>query len=48
MSKHPLPTAAEYQSEPVRYPTLTVIDVNSEASAIELAAETVFLGTAPR
>jgi mannose-6-phosphate isomerase-like protein (cupin superfamily) len=43
MSKHPLPTAAEYQSEPVRYPTLTVIDVNSEASAIEQQYKNIVL-----
>jgi mannose-6-phosphate isomerase-like protein (cupin superfamily) len=43
MSKHSLPTAAEYQSEPVRYPALTVIDVNSEASAIEQQYENIVL-----
>jgi mannose-6-phosphate isomerase-like protein (cupin superfamily) len=35
MSRHTLPTAAEYESEPVRYPALTVVDLDSEASAIE-------------
>jgi mannose-6-phosphate isomerase-like protein (cupin superfamily) len=34
MPKHVLPTAAEYQNEPVRYPALRVIDLNAEASAI--------------
>jgi mannose-6-phosphate isomerase-like protein (cupin superfamily) len=34
MLKHVLPTAAEYQNEPVRYPALRVIDLNAEASAI--------------
>jgi mannose-6-phosphate isomerase-like protein (cupin superfamily) len=43
MPKHFLPTAAEYQSEPVRYPALTVIDVNSEASAIEQQYKNIVL-----
>lgn len=32
MPKHVLPTAAEYQNEPVRQPALRVIDLNAEAS----------------
>src|SRR5258705_9217476 len=32
MPKHVLPTAAEYQNEPVRHPALRVIDLNAEAS----------------
>jgi mannose-6-phosphate isomerase-like protein (cupin superfamily) len=43
MPKHSLPTAAEYQSEPVRYPALTVIDVNSEASAVEQQYKNIVL-----
>jgi mannose-6-phosphate isomerase-like protein (cupin superfamily) len=43
MPKHFLPTPAEYQNEPVRYPALTVIDVNSEASAIEQQYKNIVL-----
>src|SRR5258707_3464947 len=32
MPKRVLPTAAEYQNEPVRQPALRVIDLNAEAS----------------
>jgi mannose-6-phosphate isomerase-like protein (cupin superfamily) len=43
MPKHSLPTAAEYQSEPVRYPALTVIDLSSESSAIEQQYKNIVL-----
>ncbi len=43
MSKDALPTAADYQSEPVRYPALTVIDLNAEASAIKQQYKNIVL-----
>lgn len=43
MSAHPLPTAAEYRNEPVRYPALNVIDLNAEASAIERQYKNIVL-----
>jgi mannose-6-phosphate isomerase-like protein (cupin superfamily) len=35
MLKDSVPTAAQYQDEPVRYPALTLIDLSNEASAIK-------------
>jgi mannose-6-phosphate isomerase-like protein (cupin superfamily) len=43
MPKHDLPTAAEYQNEPVRYPALKVIDLNAEASTIEWQYKNIVL-----
>ncbi len=35
MSKHSLPTAGDYQNEPVRYPALERLDIIVEASSVE-------------
>jgi mannose-6-phosphate isomerase-like protein (cupin superfamily) len=43
MSKDALPTAVDYQSEPVRYPALKVVDLNAEASAIEQQYKNIVL-----
>jgi len=43
MPKHALPTAAEYQNEPVLYPALKLVDLNAEASAIERQYKNIVL-----
>ena len=43
MSKNSFPSAAEYENEPVRYPALTLIDLKSEAAAIERAYKNIVL-----
>jgi mannose-6-phosphate isomerase-like protein (cupin superfamily) len=43
MDKGSLPTASDYQNEPVRYPTLERLDVMAEASTIEQPYRNVVL-----
>ena len=43
MPKNSFPSAAEYQNEPARYPALTLIDLKSEAAAIEQAYKNIVL-----
>src|SRR5580692_7616946 len=43
MPENSFPTAAEYENEPVRYPALTLIDLKSEAAAIERAYKNIVL-----
>jgi mannose-6-phosphate isomerase-like protein (cupin superfamily) len=43
MLKNSLPTPAEYQNEPVRYPALTLVDLKNEASAIDQQYKNIVL-----
>jgi mannose-6-phosphate isomerase-like protein (cupin superfamily) len=43
MSKKSFPTAAEYQSEPVRYPALTLLDLKNEASGVDQQYKNIVL-----